>query len=183
MSTQIRLLRTAFPKRHHAFQTTRLLLHTKFRLQERKKNTKFTYMNNACSNDVGDALARTPLAGQIMSKSCSFSPVCTPYSGLKIRIFLRFPFPFVFSFKFAPPFSNVQDLFRTMCARACSCVCVRTSACVYMCVCLVLTQSEEQPVQIKRPQYVAPVRIGAPDTRNGRSTCYASRASPTHDIN
>ena len=67
--------------------------------------------------------------GQIIPKSCSFSPetwVYTSNFGLKIRIFLRFASPFVKTLKFAPPFSKP-------CVLSCSsldfCVCRRLINC------------------------------------------------------
>ena len=68
--------------------------------------------NTGLMPGVGGIWVHTPLAGQIFSKSCSFSPeteFTPPNFGLKFRIFLRFAAPFV---KFAPPFSKV-------CVQAC----------------------------------------------------------------
>ena len=48
-----------------------------------------------------------PLAGQIISKSCRFSPVYTPNFGLKIRNFLRFAPLFVKTLLIRTPFSKV----------------------------------------------------------------------------
>ena len=63
----------------------------------------------------GGAIA-LPLAGEITSKSCSFSSVYTPNFGPQIRIFLQFAHPFVKYLKFALPFLKSmyrQGLFPT----------------------------------------------------------------------